>query len=307
MGYENLASLYANNTDVELEYGYGERSPYPIIQWGYGNQALAKRGVNGISGDGGFFIADTNLPSRSDFDKDAFVKALLENGWAADSFDTEGDNPVTVNGWYKGFVTINQINHRKRFFAKSDKGNVFGSFDFVEQQAGRSNVRSQYQALISIPGLEKFAPFVLTLKVSAAIAYEGSRGEAGVINTFLGSYVRTIDAAICEANKIPMRRIVPLFEFNIPAGIDVDAKGKVVFKTKGSGDKSKQLSLPALVGVKPKPTLDDAQKIMITDDQRAFLLGLAEKSNEWVAQWAVDSAESPAKAEAAPVAVPEGM
>jgi hypothetical protein len=302
--------MYVNNTEIEVEYGYGERSPYPIIQWGYGNKQLSSRGLNGMSGDGGFFIAESNLPSRSDFDKEAFIKALLANGWVEDSFETEGDKPQTVKGWYKGFVLINQVAHRKRSFAKASDGkSVFGSFDYVAAQAGRENVRSQYQALVSIPGLEAFAPFVLTMKVSAAIAYEGNRNEPGVLNTFLGEVVRKVDTAICEANKIPMRRVIPLFEFDLPVGVDIDTKGKVIFKQKGTGDKSKFLSLPTMIGVKPQPSDEDIHKMMISDDRRAHLLGIAEKSKEWMEAWATNSTEDNGKSAAQPaqVAVPEGM
>lgn len=308
--YSNLATMYINE---QSDFEYRDISPFPIFQWGYGNKQLASRNIGGMPGWGGFFLADSNMPSRADFDKEAFAKALEANGWTRDSFETEGDdkNPSqTIEGWYKSFVSLNQVGQRKRCYGTHEGKKIFGSFDYVSKLVGNKNTRSQYQALVSIPGLEAFAPFVLTFKVSSAMAYEGNRNELGCVLGFRTMILRPIDEAICKANKIALRSIVPLFEFNMPVGVDIDAKGKPVFQQRGTGSESKFLSLPVLVGIRPGMSDKEVASLRIKDDQRQALQELHAKSKEWAAEWEKNdtAAATPAKAEAAPAqAVPEGM
>ena len=300
----DLAELYGNSDSTELEYSYGgEKSPFPTIYWRYGNKQMSVKTTGASEINGGFFIPDDGIPTRSDFDREAFAEALLANGWTRDSFIPQGDGDgegeeTTVEGWYKEYLFWNQVNHRKTCFGVKQDGKsvtgrrVTGSFDSVANIVGRENVRTMYQAMVSIPGLsEDFGPFVFSTKVSSAIAYEGNREEPGVIRWYLDNVVKPVDQAICAKFKLPLGRKVPLYEFCLPVGIQRDAKGAVIFSKKGEGAKSRFIALPALIDVRPGQSVDEIRKnLMITDDKRAALAEMFEKSKEWAAAWKEDKA-----------------
>lgn len=297
----DLAQLYGSSDSSEMEYGYGEANLYPQFYWRGGDRASSIKSAGKTSLDnGGLFLPLDKIPTRSDFDREGFEAALVKMGFIKDSFvpqgsgdDSASDGEVTlVEGYYKEFVVWNQINHRKAYFGivkgkgQKPKGRNLGSFEQIKAQFGVDCVRSTYQAMVSIPGLEKFAPFIFSTKVSSAMAYEGTRTDPGVIRTFMNSVVKPIDDDICKRFKLPLARKVPLYEFNIPVGVLRDAKGNVQFTKIGEGTESRWLALPALIDVRPNMKAEEIRKtMMISDDQRAALTELWELSKEWAAEW----------------------
>lgn len=277
----NAAEMYQ---DEKVEYSGAQfEIKYPMVQWAYGNPTLAAK-IGGVDASGGWFISEQNIPVA---DKDQTVAALLAAGWVNDSITTQAGE--SIPGFYAEAITISHIANRKRWYGESEDGKkLYGDWKTVNEKFGKA--KSQFQVMAALKGLESVGPFVLTMKVSAAMAFEGTKTEVGALSRFLNTVIRKADDASKAAMGIknPTKRIWPFREFWLTVGVNRDAKGKVAFKQYGEGKEASQLSVPVAIGLPATHeamTVSDLDAFSVGPELREFTMRLHEESISWVEEW----------------------
>lgn len=286
MAFDKSLAAEIDQSTVE-----GSEVSYPLIQWAYGSPKLAKHG--GAEGAGGWFISKDNIPGAI---KDELDAAMTEAGWVEDSITLQ--DGASLDGLWTPELTFSLINMRKRWRAADGSRTFYYAWGWTEYERavklhGRATSQAHIYALVQ--GLEQYAPFVITLSGSAAMAFEGTKKQPGV----LAQFQRTVVAA---ANAATRGYRWPYRAFWLTVAAARDAKGKAVFTEVGHGDNTTHVVLPVAPNLPddPKQVDLDAFALDKADFQRAQ--DLYTESVAWKAAWdTIQNDEQPA--EAAPDAV----
>ncbi len=289
---------------IEAESTGGAR--YPLIQWGYGSPKLAAK-LGGIEGNGGFFLPENKLAC----DEEKLKAALVQHGWVADNvtYESGQKNP----GYYIDTLTFSLVNYRERWEVKDGDKNFYYPFDWkawndAKEKHGK-NPKSRIHLYVIIKGLEDFGPFVITLGGTAAMAFKGTKKNAGALSTF--------EETVKAAAKTLTNKVWPNRAFWLTLTTNKDAKGNAVFIKTGDGKDSTYVCVPVAMGLpEPKSFADSIKnktvdlhafldKFSIQRDVFTYIQNLYTDSAEWKAQWnafASNEADAPAaQAKAEPV------
>jgi len=215
---------------------------FPTIQWNGGNQKMKKAG--GMDYAGGFFIPEDAVDAE----------LLLAAKWEKTTY-SHGEKETV--GFWRRELAISVIAMRKRWEVTSE-GSRFPTlfpWDSYEQAKSYGRPSGRTHALILVKGLEELGPFVLTLKGTAAMAFEGGRNSASVITSFAQTVIRKADmesdAAARKTGK-PTGQRWPFRCFWLPVGAARDAKGEPIFTQVGQGNNTINLVLPVALGLPEK-------------------------------------------------------
>ena len=215
---------------------------FPTIQWNGGNQKMKKAG--GMDYAGGFFIPEDAVDAE----------LLLAAKWEKTTY-SHGEKETV--GFWRRELAISVIAMRKRWEVTVE-GSRFPTlfpWDAYEQAKSYGRPSGRTHALILVKGLEELGPFVLTLKGTAAMAFEGGRNSPSVITAFAQTVIRRADmesdAAARKAGK-PTGQRWPFRCFWLPVGAARDAKGEPVFTQVGQGANTINLVLPMALGLPEK-------------------------------------------------------
>ncbi len=215
---------------------------FPVIQWNNGNQKMKKAG--GMDYAGGFFIPEDAV--------DADV--LLANRWEKTTY-SHGEKETV--GFWRRELAISVIAMRKRWEVTVEGSRFPTPFPWsaYEQAKAYGRPSGRTHALILVKGMEELGPFVLTLKGTAAMAFEGGRNNPSVITSFAQTVIRKADmessAAAHKAGK-PTGQRWPIRCFWLPIGAARDAKGEPVFTQVGQGANTVNIVLPVALGLPEK-------------------------------------------------------
>lgn len=215
---------------------------FPVIQWNGGNQKMKKAG--GMDYAGGFFIPEDAVDAE----------LLLAAKWEKTTY-SHGEKETV--GFWRRELAISVIAMRKRWEVTVE-GSRFPTlfpWDAYEQAKSYGRPSGRTHALILVKGLEELGPFVLTLKGTAAMAFEGGRNSPSVITAFAQTVIRRADmesdAAARKAGK-PTGQRWPFRCFWLPVGAARDAKGEPIFTQVGQGNNTINLVLPVALGLPEK-------------------------------------------------------
>lgn len=275
----DAAVLYLNE---KVEYSGSQfELKYPTIQWSYGDPKLATR-IGGADAYGGWFLPEGNIPVAS---KDQIIAAIKAAGWVEETISTQKNGDIS--GFYTESITLAHIANRKRWYGEdSDDRKVYGDWGTIKNRFGKA--KSQFQVMALLKGLESVGPFVITLKVSAAMAFEGTKTEAGALTHFLNTVIKKADDAAKKelGIKDPNRRVWSFREFWLTVGIAKDAKGNVLFKTYGEGKEASHLSIPVAIGIPSSPDLIDLDIFAVGSEFRDSTKRMYDNDAvPWVEEW----------------------
>lgn len=295
MGFDvNVANGYSED-EIERTGGTFELK-YPIIQWAYGNNMLASKNVPGVDSVGGWFISEQNIPAAK---RDEIASALVKAGWKAENMTTTGGD---VSGFHAEEITISHVASRKRWYGKTDDDQaIYGDYTSIKEKLGKA--KSQFQILVVLKGLESVSPFVITVKVSAAMAIEGTTQQPGVLSIFHNTIISRADTLVRAAMGIKdnRKRMIPYREFWLSMGVNRTAKG-VQFIQVGEGKESKYISVPVAYDLPASfeaTTKEHLDKFAINAQERGVITEIYDSiAKGWVEEWANPTqATTPAQAQ----------
>ena len=139
-----------------------------------------------------------------------------------------------------------------------------------------------------IKGLEDAGPFVLTLKGSAAMAFESYRDKDAVLSRFANTVIRAAnaasDAAAKKAGNAGGKRW-PYRAFWLPVGAARDEKGAPIYAEVGKGSNTTNVVLPVALGLPDKPEQVDLKRFYVGGDLLTRVNELYDASSDWRAAW----------------------
>ena len=240
---------------------------FPIIQWHRGDPKFRKAG--GMDYQGGFFVAENMAPAD-----------LTAYGWERTSW-VHGDTDET-EGYYIRDLTLALIRERKRWEVYDNNRRFNYAWKDYDKAsvAGRATGRSHVLALIQ--GLEKFGPFVLTLRGMAGVHFSGSRHIKGVLTQFDAVVVRAANDAVRKAGK---HGIMPRRAFWLTVGAARDAKGAPVFIEVGTGSDKSHMVIPVALGLPDKAEQVDLSKFFVGRELLAKTTAIYTEAETWAAAW----------------------
>ena len=253
--------------DIDQDSILDDGPGYPTIIWRGGSPAMRKAG--GIEYHGGWFIGED-----SGIDADLLTAA----GWEPDSFIATNDKEIP--GFSCTLAEFQVINYRRRWRAE---GKAYGWNDYEKAVADVGKARGQMNVMVRVRGLEEVGPMVVTLSGNAQMAFRGDKDYRGT--GVLPSAKRTI---IAHANELTKKnggkKRWPYSAFFLPVGVPF-VKEAPQFTTVGSGDNTRSIVVPTLMGVPDdwkavNLNLYFAGKPNIDAAAAAF-----DESKDWVAQW----------------------
>lgn len=253
-------------------------SLYPTIQWAYGDPKLKKAG--GLEYQGGFFVPEeqVNADAMTDWERTTWVHV--------------GGSEVA--GFYRRDLVVSIIAARKRWEVYGDSGIRSFPWKAYDQAKDAGRPASRLHVLCLVKGLEDFGQFILTFKGSAAMAFEGVRGD-GVLTRFNGTVLRAANMASDAAarkNGQPTGRKWPFRAFWLPVGADRTSDGDPRFTEVGRGRDTSHLVLPVALGLPAKPEQVDLGKFYVGNDLLAVGNDLwAEAEANWTHAWDTIEAE----------------
>jgi hypothetical protein len=262
---------------------------YPVIQWNYGDMKLKAAG--GMSWQGGFFIAEDNAPTD-----------LSQHGWTKTSWIHDGGDET--EGFWMRDLELSVIHSRKRWEVSDGGRRSNFAWNDYDRAKEVGNPASRTHFLVIIKGMEDLGPFVVTLKGSAGMHFEGTRTVSGALTHF----ARTVIAA---ANKMTKKGKWPYRAFWLKVGAARDNAGAPVFTKVGSGDKTSNVVIPVALGLPDKAEGVDLNKHYVGDATLTLVNGLWTDNETWANAWetiipgSTDDNNSAAKEEAAPEITPE--
>lgn len=259
-----------------------------ILQWNGGNQTLAKKGIDGSDGTGGWFISDSTI---DDDIKDEFMSAAMEVGFVEDTFTL--DDGEELHGLYAPSVEMSVLLRRRRWASKNGDGNSFAPFGYkgfeaLKEAGGKPT--SKMQHIVLIKGLTQFGPMLVTMNgFGRSKAFDDDK-TTSACGLFRSTVVKQATAATGSKGQLPQGR------FWMSVGLKHDEDGKVIFEKVGKGDKSSTLSLPGLLNVDASDDELDVMAYALDADDWTIAQPLFEEFTEWKNAWnsfdAVDATES---------------
>jgi hypothetical protein len=292
---------------------------FPSIQWHYGDPKMKKAGDMDYLG--GFFVKSDQVDGA----------AMEGNGWKKLTW-THGV-ATEEEGWWKREIEISVIGQRHRWEVANDDGprRVFAWNKYKEAcaKAEADNVglpSSRLHVLVLVKGLEKLGPFVLTMKGSAALAFEGNRSTPGALPKFAQTVIRAANAkskastqaanekgeAEAKAKGVPYtprkEKMWAYRAFWLPIGAKRDKDGAPVYIEVGKKDK-KHICPPEALGLPEKVEDVNLNKFYVGGDMLNHLNQLYADNAEWITAWdnlipgSTDNSTTVAAAEDAPGAV----
>lgn len=237
---------------------------YPVIQWNYGD--LKSKKLGGMAYQGGFFISEEMAPGD-----------LTEYGWERTGW--VHDNGDETEGFYARDLELSVVNSRKRWEVSAGDGRRYNfawtDYDKAKEQG---NPAGRTHFLVIIKGMEALGPFVLTLKGSAGMHFEGTRTVTGALTKFS----RTVIAA---ANKLTKKGRWPYRAFWLKVGADRTDDGAPSFTKVGSGDKTSNVVVPIALGLPDKPENVNLNDLYVGDETLTLVNEVYTDNAEWAAAW----------------------
>ncbi len=266
----DINSWLAQTDEIDLDDKMldGEGLSFPFAQWVYGDPALKKLGPDDVSYGGGWFIPADRI------DADELP------GWTRGELTHAGGE--MTEGFFANALKIAVLHYRRswRIFV-GDRQQFFTWDQYDEAKAAGALVSTtptgRLQVLGVIKGLEDIGPMMLTVKGSASAALAPGRG-------IMGEFKRLVlDKAAKMARKAGRKiKGYPRHLFWMPVGAERDAKGLPVFTKVGQGDHSKQVVLPALIGV--DSNTNPGELFVGGENARAFT-ELWDETEPWATAW----------------------
>lgn len=257
---------------------------FPVIQWHYGDPKQLKAG--GMDYLGGWFFSTDTGEADSDEQKERKARVAVAMGGAGWEETTWiHDSGETTTGMWKREIAVSVISVRKCWQVYVDN-NRPQSFPWTQYeaatQAGRPSSRAHVAVLVK--GLEAEGPFVLTLKGSASMAFEGTRKVNGALQEFSRTVIAKANALSAEAAKKAGKPAPkwPLRCFWLPVGADRDAKGAPKFTEVGSGNSTSRVCLPIALGLSKDP---DLKRFYVGPELKDKTQAVYEELEEWRRQW----------------------
>jgi hypothetical protein len=249
---------------------------FPIVQWHYGSKTM--KGAGGMDYQGGWFIQDDMLDSEM----------LEAAGWQAVNWEHQDGSEQA--GFWRREIGVSIIASRKRWEVFSDTGRAqvfdWNSYDEAEKY-GRPG--SRLHVLCLIKGLEDAGPLVLTMKTSAAMAFEGVRNREGAVSSFANVVIRAANDASNAAAKAKGQRggkRWPYRAFWLPVGADRDGKGEPQFTEMGQGKNKVWLVLPVALGLPAKAEAVNLAKFYIGNELLGTVNEMWQEAEEsWTHAW----------------------
>lgn len=239
---------------------------YPWIQWVNGKPALKKAG--GVSYTGGWFISLDNAGETplAGWERGELVHA----------------NGESTPGWFARDIRMAIIHIRKRWVVGSNGQSQ--QFPWTEFDAAKAAGRpsGNCQCLAMVVGLEHLGPVIVTTKGSTSQTFLGSGRGAGVLGMF---WQRVIGTANAANRARGVKSSFPLRAFWLSVGPQRDAQGQPLFATVGQATSSTQVTLPTLIGVPDKPSVDDVGKLFVGKEMLLQLNDLWIEAQEWAHAW----------------------
>jgi hypothetical protein len=269
MAFDKSLAAEIDQSTVE-----GSEVSYPLIQWSYGSPKLAKHG--GAEGAGGWFVSYDNIPGVM---KDELIAAMIDSGWLEDSITLQ--NGASLDGLWKSEMTFSLINMRKRWRATDGARTFYYSWGWQQYEKAvkmHGRATSQLHLYVMVQELEQFSPFIVTLSASAAMAFEGTRKQAGALTQFQRTVIAAANAATKGARW-------PYRAFWLTVTTAQDSKGKPIFTEVGHGENTTHVVLPVAKNLPndPKQVDLDAFALNKADFRRAQ--DLYTDSVAWKAAW----------------------
>lgn len=252
----------------------GTEATHPLVQWCYGDPKLAKHG--GAEGAGGWFITFENMPGVV---RDDLTAAMKNAGWVEDSITTS--NGDSLEGLYSSTMSISVVNMRKRWRASDGQRSHYFAWNwdaYSKAVADYGRATSQIHVYAIIKGLEEFAPFVLTMSGSAAMAFEGTKKLPGALDAFH----RTVVAA---ANAQTKNGRWPYRAFWLTVAAARDKAGKPMFTEVGKGKNTTHVVLPVAVGLPADIKAVNLDEFALEKGTFRLAQDLYSESVEWKTAW----------------------
>lgn len=261
---------------------------YPILQWNYGNQKDAAKGDKSMDGYGGWFFGTEHRDDDTEDAKerrDGVAAALRAQGWG--DVVWVHDNGSSTAGLWKREIILSVISLRKRWEAydAEEKLHAYPWKDgYDAAKAAHGKVSSRTHVLVLVKGLEEIGPFTLTLKGSAAMAFEGSRKAAGVLTEMQRTVIAKANAASAEAAKAAKKEPArwPLRCFWLPVGAARGADGKAIFTKVGTGSNTSMVVLPMALGLSKDP---DLKRFYVGKELQARTQAIYDENEAWRTAW----------------------
>ncbi len=239
---------------------------YPWVQWVNGKPALKKAG--GVAYTGGWFIS---LDNAGETPLAGWEKSELTHA-----------NGDSTPGWFARDIKIAVIHTRKRWVVGTNgQSQQFPWTEFdAAKAAGRPSGNAQILALVA--GLEHLGPVIVTTKGSTSQAMLGSARAEGVMGAF---WKRVIGTANGANRARGVKSSFAMRAFWMCVGPQRDAQGNPMFTTVGQVNSSTQVTLPTLIGVGDKPTVDEVGKLFVGKDLLTELNDLRTETQDWARAW----------------------
>lgn len=214
---------------------------YPTIQWHYGDVKLKKAG--GMDYQGGWFIKAEAVDEE----------ALLAAGWEKTSWSHA--NGAEDEGFYRREIAVSIIALRKRWEVNSANQRLAFAWSDYETAKAQGKASGRTHVLVVVKGLEDVGPMILTLKGMSAMAFEGTRQDAGALSAFTATVITAANKASDTAAKQNGQRSAkrwPYRAFWLPVGANRQADGQPLFTEVGKGKDVTRVVLPVALGLPAK-------------------------------------------------------
>ncbi len=302
----NTNDILNNGTEFEFDAGAvdgidqssveGGGVSYPLIQWV--NGAVTAKKFGGMDYMGGFFVKKA---PAIDADK------MAANGWAAT--ERTFKSGASEEGYWKREAAISIISERRRWEVMGADGKlqVFPWNKYDSAKAAGDTPRGRNQYLVLVKGLEDVGPFVLTLKGSAAKAFEFFRDKDAVLSRFSATVIAAAniasDAAAKKSGK-PTGNRWPYRAFWLPVGANRDEKGNPTYTEVGQGNNKTSVVLPVALALPDRAEQVDLKRYYVGKTALDAVNDLYDSAADWRTAWDNITPGAPADgnhADAAPV------
>lgn len=266
---------------------------FPLIQWNYGDPKMKRAG--GMDYFGGFFIRNNPNLDGAALEAAGWEKVV----WTRNASDED-------EGYWKRQTRLAVLGYRHRWEVnvKDDPRKLFAWNQYKEAKATcePKSPSSRLHALVIVEGLEMFGPFILTLKGSAALAFEGNRTTPGAIPRFIQTVITAANkkskaatqaynetgAAEAAAKKLPFtprkEKVWALLAFWLPLGARQDEKGQPIFIEVGKDEKT-YICTPEAYGLPDKPEGVNLNQYYVGKDMQNHLTQLQQDNADWLHAW----------------------
>jgi len=248
---------------------------YPVVQWNYGDNKAKRAG--GMAYQGGWFV-------KAEF---ADETAMTAAGWTKEIWTH--DSGTEEEGFWRREMAVSVIALRKRWEVNGDGPRMSFAWNDYDKASAVGKATGRTHVLVLIKGLEAQGPFVLTLKSSAAMGFEGGRNSAGALTKFAQTVIRRAnlesDAAAKKAGKTAGKKW-PYRAFWLPVGANRDKDGVPIFVEVGKDKNTKLVCVPAALGLPEKAEQVDLKRFYVGNDLLKQVNDLFAENVEWVNAWA---------------------